>query len=43
MFFKRIGENEYKFVYDSVYEVVEIYLCEMYVIEFVKYFLFYII
>lgn len=37
-FFKRIGENEYKFVHDSVYEAVETYLCETYVTESAKYF-----
>lgn len=43
MFFKEIGEvgeYKYKFVYDSVYEVVGVYFCEIYVIEIVKYFLF---
>lgn len=37
-FFKRISENEYKFVHDSVYEAVETYLCETYVTETAKYF-----
>lgn len=37
-FFKRIGENVYKFVHDSVYEAVETYLCETYVTESAKYF-----
>lgn len=37
-FFKRIGENEYKFVHDSIYEAVGTYLCETYVTETVKYF-----
>lgn len=39
MFFKLVGEYIYKFVYDSVYEVVGVYLCEMYVMEILKYFL----
>lgn len=43
MFFKElgeVGEYKYKFVYDSVYEVVGVYFCEIYFIEIVKYFLF---
>lgn len=39
VFFKLVGEYIYKFVYDSVYEVVGVYLCEMYVIEILRYFL----
>lgn len=37
-FFKRIGENKYKFVHDSIYEAVGMYLCETYVTETAKYF-----
>lgn len=40
---KDIGENKYEFVYDSVYEVVGVYFCDIYVIEIVMYFLFDII
>lgn len=43
VFFKEIGEvgeYKYKFVYDSIYEVVEVYFCEIYFIEIVKYFVF---
>lgn len=43
VFFKKVGKNVYRFVYDSVYEVVGIYFCEIYVLEVVKYFFFDII
>lgn len=37
-FFKRIRENAYKFVHDSVYEAVGAYFCETYVTETATYF-----
>lgn len=39
VFFKVDGEYMYIFVYDSVFEVVEVYFCEVYVIKVVNLFL----
>lgn len=43
VFFMEVDEYMYIFFYDSVFEVVGVYFCEIYVIEIVKYFLFDII
>lgn len=43
VFFKEVSDCKYKFIYDSVYEVVGVYFCEMYVIKIVKFFFFDII
>lgn len=37
-FFKKVSDNTYKFIHDSVYEAVGAYFCETYVIKTAKFF-----